>query len=56
KFGFCSLTTRCDLRLSSPPSGQGACGGPRTRDRRVPAALRIDSLSTVPPTSLYNET
>ncbi|GFN95229.1 hypothetical protein PoB_002173500 [Plakobranchus ocellatus] len=30
-----------DLRLSGPPSGQGAGGGARTRDRRVPADLRI---------------
>ncbi|GFO28272.1 hypothetical protein PoB_005477700 [Plakobranchus ocellatus] len=39
-----------DLRLSGPPSGQGAGGGTRTRDRRVPADLRADSLATVPPT------
>ncbi|GFN92307.1 hypothetical protein PoB_001881300 [Plakobranchus ocellatus] len=39
-----------DLRLSGPPSGQGAGGGARTRDRRVPADLRADSLATVPPT------
>ncbi|GFO44481.1 hypothetical protein PoB_007098600 [Plakobranchus ocellatus] len=31
-------------------SGQGAGGGARTRDRRVPADLRADSLTTVPPT------
>ncbi|GFO22441.1 hypothetical protein PoB_004894600 [Plakobranchus ocellatus] len=35
-----------DLRLSSPPSGQGAGGGARTRDRRVPADLRADSDSS----------
>ncbi|GFO29141.1 hypothetical protein PoB_005564600 [Plakobranchus ocellatus] len=35
-----------DLRLSGPPSGQGAGGGARTRDRRVPADLRADSLAT----------
>ncbi|GFO23846.1 hypothetical protein PoB_005035100 [Plakobranchus ocellatus] len=29
-----------DLRLSGPPSGQGASSGARTRDRRVPADLR----------------
>ncbi|GFO43926.1 hypothetical protein PoB_007043100 [Plakobranchus ocellatus] len=40
------------LRLSGPPSGQGAGGGARTRDRRVPADLRADSLATVPPTPL----
>ncbi|GFO22263.1 hypothetical protein PoB_004876800 [Plakobranchus ocellatus] len=39
-----------DLRLSGPPSGQGAGGGARTRDRKVPADLRADSLATVPPT------
>ncbi|GFN78078.1 hypothetical protein PoB_000458400 [Plakobranchus ocellatus] len=39
-----------DFRLSGPPSGQGAGGGARTRDRRVPADLRADSLATVPPT------
>ncbi|GFN96428.1 hypothetical protein PoB_002293400 [Plakobranchus ocellatus] len=39
-----------DLRLSGPPSGQGAGGGARTRDRRVPADLRADSLATVLPT------
>ncbi|GFO15554.1 hypothetical protein PoB_004205900 [Plakobranchus ocellatus] len=36
-----------DLRLSGPPSGQDAGGGARTRDRRVPADLRADSLATV---------
>ncbi|GFO11310.1 hypothetical protein PoB_003781500 [Plakobranchus ocellatus] len=39
-----------DLRLSGPPSGQGASGGARTCDRRAPADLRADSLATVPPT------
>ncbi|GFO21009.1 hypothetical protein PoB_004751400 [Plakobranchus ocellatus] len=39
-----------DLRLSGPSPGQGAGGGARTRDRRVPADLRADSLSTMPPT------
>ncbi|GFN83717.1 hypothetical protein PoB_001022300 [Plakobranchus ocellatus] len=33
-----------DLRLSDPPSGQGAVGGARTRDRKVPEDLRTDSL------------
>ncbi|GFO35923.1 hypothetical protein PoB_006242800 [Plakobranchus ocellatus] len=42
-----------DLRLSGPPSGQDAGGGARTRDRRVPADLRADSLATVPPTPLF---
>ncbi|GFN88719.1 hypothetical protein PoB_001522500 [Plakobranchus ocellatus] len=39
-----------DLRFSGPPSGQGADGGARTHDRRVPADLRADSMATVPPT------
>ncbi|GFO20279.1 hypothetical protein PoB_004678400 [Plakobranchus ocellatus] len=40
-----------DLKLSDPPSGQGAGGETRTRDKRVPAAdLRADSLSSLPPT------
>ncbi|GFN84072.1 hypothetical protein PoB_001057800 [Plakobranchus ocellatus] len=39
-----------DLRLSGPPSGQGASYGSRARNRRVPAVLRACSLSTVPPT------
>ncbi|GFO45431.1 hypothetical protein PoB_007193600 [Plakobranchus ocellatus] len=38
-----------DLRLSGPPSGQGAGGGAWNCDRRVPADLRADSLATVPP-------
>ncbi|GFN80217.1 multiple epidermal growth factor-like domains 10 [Plakobranchus ocellatus] len=42
-----------DLRLSGPPSGQDAGGGARTRDRRVPADLRAESLATVPPTPQY---
>ncbi|GFO00080.1 one cut domain family member [Plakobranchus ocellatus] len=36
-----------DLRLS----GQGAGGGARTRNRRVPADFRVDSIATEPPTS-----
>ncbi|GFN89787.1 hypothetical protein PoB_001629300 [Plakobranchus ocellatus] len=39
-----------DLRLLGPPTGQGAGNGARTRDRRFPADLRADSLTTVPPT------
>ncbi|GFO28418.1 hypothetical protein PoB_005492300 [Plakobranchus ocellatus] len=39
-----------DFRLSGPPSGQGAGGEARTRDRRVSADLREDLLSTLPPT------
>ncbi|GFO17064.1 hypothetical protein PoB_004356900 [Plakobranchus ocellatus] len=50
-------TTKCpqqgDLRLSGPPSSQDAGGGAQTRDRRVPADLRADSLGTVPPTPQY---
>ncbi|GFO47415.1 hypothetical protein PoB_007392000, partial [Plakobranchus ocellatus] len=38
------------FRLTGPPSGQGAGGGARTRDRRVPADLRGDSLAIVLPT------
>ncbi|GFO06467.1 hypothetical protein PoB_003297200 [Plakobranchus ocellatus] len=44
-----------DLRLSGPPSGQGAGGGARTRDRKVPADLRADSLATVPPTPPWKQ-
>ncbi|GFO26384.1 hypothetical protein PoB_005288900 [Plakobranchus ocellatus] len=36
-----------DLRLSGPLSGQGAGGGARTRNRRVPADLRMNSLSFI---------
>ncbi|GFO03395.1 metabotropic glutamate receptor 3 [Plakobranchus ocellatus] len=39
-----------DLRLSGPSSDEDAGGKPRTHDRKVPAGLREDSLSTVPPT------
>ncbi|GFO48153.1 hypothetical protein PoB_007465800 [Plakobranchus ocellatus] len=38
-----------DVRLSGPPSGQGASGGDRTRDTRVAVDLRADSLATEPP-------
>ncbi|GFN79519.1 cytochrome p450 cyp12a2 [Plakobranchus ocellatus] len=48
--GFNETPQQGDLRLSGPPSGQGAGGGARTRDRMVPADLRADSLATVPPT------
>ncbi|GFN84447.1 hypothetical protein PoB_001095300 [Plakobranchus ocellatus] len=37
-----------DLRLSRPQSGQGTGGGARTRDRKVPANLRANSLGTAP--------
>ncbi|GFO17605.1 hypothetical protein PoB_004411000 [Plakobranchus ocellatus] len=39
-----------DLRLSGPPSCQGAGSGAPNRDRKVPADLREDSLATVPRT------
>ncbi|GFO30129.1 DNA primase [Plakobranchus ocellatus] len=42
-----------DLRLSGPPSGQGAGGGARTRDRKVPADLRAELLATMPPTPRF---
>ncbi|GFN93621.1 gamma aminobutyric acid receptor subunit, partial [Plakobranchus ocellatus] len=38
-------TTRCDLRLSGPPSGQGAGSGARTRDRR---SLQISGRTRKP--------
>ncbi|GFN86299.1 transmembrane protein [Plakobranchus ocellatus] len=37
-----------DLRLSGPPSGQGASGGAQTPIRRVPVDLMAGSLFTVP--------
>ncbi|GFO21358.1 hypothetical protein PoB_004786300 [Plakobranchus ocellatus] len=37
------------FRLSDTP-GRQWCGGAQTRIRRAPADLRVDSLSTVPPT------
>ncbi|GFN87680.1 hypothetical protein PoB_001418600 [Plakobranchus ocellatus] len=39
---------QCDLRLLGPASGQVAGGGARTRDRRIPAVLRANSVTTVP--------
>ncbi|GFO38660.1 hypothetical protein PoB_006516500 [Plakobranchus ocellatus] len=41
-------STTSDIRLSGPPSGQGAGGEARTRNRRVSVDLRGDSLATVP--------
>ncbi|GFN78152.1 hypothetical protein PoB_000465800 [Plakobranchus ocellatus] len=41
-----------DLKLSGILSGQGTGVAAQTRDRRVLADLRADSLSTVPPTTL----
>ncbi|GFO37238.1 hypothetical protein PoB_006374300 [Plakobranchus ocellatus] len=46
KFLYIASPQQGDLKLSGPPSGQGAGGGDRTRDRRVPADLRADSLAT----------
>ncbi|GFN93702.1 hypothetical protein PoB_002020800 [Plakobranchus ocellatus] len=46
-FGARSVWFFC---IASP---QGAGGGTRARDRRVPGDLRADSLATVPPTPLY---
>ncbi|GFN97080.1 hypothetical protein PoB_002358600 [Plakobranchus ocellatus] len=46
------IPQQSDLRLLGPPSGQGAGGWARTRDRRVPADFRADSLATVLPTPL----
>ncbi|GFO10042.1 hypothetical protein PoB_003654700 [Plakobranchus ocellatus] len=40
-----------NLRLSGPPLGQGAGGGARTSDRRVPVDFRADSLATQRQTS-----
>ncbi|GFO49434.1 hypothetical protein PoB_007593900 [Plakobranchus ocellatus] len=52
RFGFFSVATpqQGDLRLSGFPSGQGVDGGARTRDRKVAADIRADSLATVLPT------
>ncbi|GFO43100.1 hypothetical protein PoB_006960500 [Plakobranchus ocellatus] len=36
--------------LLSPPSGEGRGSGAQNHDRRVPADLRADSQTTVPPT------
>ncbi|GFN86762.1 hypothetical protein PoB_001326800 [Plakobranchus ocellatus] len=40
-----------DLKLSGPPSGQGAGDVARTCDRRVLVDLRADSPATEPPTT-----
>ncbi|GFN86243.1 hypothetical protein PoB_001274900 [Plakobranchus ocellatus] len=48
EIGFCVHPQQGDLRFSGPPSCQGAGGEARTRDRRVPADLRADSLTTEP--------
>ncbi|GFO50555.1 hypothetical protein PoB_007706000 [Plakobranchus ocellatus] len=51
-YGFLYITSpqQGDLGLPGPPSSQGAGGGARTRDRMVPADLRADLPTTVPPT------
>ncbi|GFO22938.1 hypothetical protein PoB_004944300 [Plakobranchus ocellatus] len=36
-----------DFRLSGLPSGEDAGGGARTRDRKIPADIRADSLATL---------
>ncbi|GFN93862.1 hypothetical protein PoB_002036800 [Plakobranchus ocellatus] len=41
-----------DLRISGPPSRQGADGRARTRKNRIPECLRVESLSTLPPMPL----
>ncbi|GFO18418.1 hypothetical protein PoB_004492300 [Plakobranchus ocellatus] len=38
-----STTSRGDLRFSDPPSGQGAGGMARIRDRRVSADIRVEN-------------
>ncbi|GFN90065.1 hypothetical protein PoB_001657100 [Plakobranchus ocellatus] len=51
QFSFMNVASpqQGDLRLSGPPSGQGAGGGgARTRDRKISADLGADSLSTMP--------
>ncbi|GFN76272.1 hypothetical protein PoB_000277800 [Plakobranchus ocellatus] len=50
EFLYIASPQQGDLRLSGPPSGQGAGSGARTRDRRVPADLKADSQATVLPT------
>ncbi|GFO09953.1 hypothetical protein PoB_003645800 [Plakobranchus ocellatus] len=52
-FGLDVSPQQGDLRFLGPSSGQGAGGKARTRNRRVPADLRADSLATVPPTGPY---
>ncbi|GFO38272.1 hypothetical protein PoB_006477700 [Plakobranchus ocellatus] len=48
-FLYMASSQQSDLRLSGPPSGQGAGDGALNRDRRVLADLGAYSLSTVPP-------
>ncbi|GFO10004.1 hypothetical protein PoB_003650900 [Plakobranchus ocellatus] len=51
-FLYTANPQQVNLRFSGPPSGQVVGGGARTRDRRVLADLRADSLATVPPKPL----
>ncbi|GFO38841.1 hypothetical protein PoB_006534600 [Plakobranchus ocellatus] len=53
-FGFLCIASpqQSDLKLLGPPSGKGAGGEARARDRRIPADIRADSLATAPPTPL----
>ncbi|GFO45071.1 hypothetical protein PoB_007157600 [Plakobranchus ocellatus] len=46
----CASPLQGDIGFSGPPLGQSAGGEARTRDRRVPADPRVDSLSIVLPT------
>ncbi|GFO49329.1 hypothetical protein PoB_007583400 [Plakobranchus ocellatus] len=55
RFLYKASPQRDDVRLSGPPSGQGAGGGARTCDRWIPADLTADSLATVPPTPRVSE-
>ncbi|GFO43758.1 hypothetical protein PoB_007026300 [Plakobranchus ocellatus] len=48
KLGVNANPQQDDLRLSGPPSGPGASSEARTCNRRVPADLSADSLTTVP--------
>ncbi|GFN83925.1 2,3-bisphosphoglycerate-dependent phosphoglycerate mutase [Plakobranchus ocellatus] len=52
---FCGFGNDADLSPTGVQeaihAGQGAGGGARSSDRRVPADLRADSLTTVPSTS-----
>ncbi|GFO10880.1 hypothetical protein PoB_003738500 [Plakobranchus ocellatus] len=54
-FVYIASLQRGDLRLSNHSSGQGADGKARTRDSRVLAGLRADSLSTVPRTKVVGK-
>ncbi|GFN83162.1 hypothetical protein PoB_000966800 [Plakobranchus ocellatus] len=49
-FSYIASPQQGDLRLSGPPSGRNVSGGARTRDRKIPAYRRADSLATVSPT------